>query len=154
VSLNSARKKARIAKRLADFSQIQKALELYYDANNRYPITDNSNGGVNWHSQCPGWILSTSDQVIPGLVPNYMSKFPADPSFQTGVQANCYMYYSPDGINYKFMSYLLNDMTASEVLATSYADPNRNGVNGAGCTTNYGSVSLSIWSTQGAACGY
>jgi hypothetical protein len=64
------------------------------------------------------------------------------------------MYYSPDGINYKFMSYLLNDMTASEVLATSYADPNRNGVNGAGCTTNYGSVSLSIWSTQGAACGY
>ena len=37
-SLNSARKKARDARRLADIKQVQTALELYFDANNStYP---------------------------------------------------------------------------------------------------------------------
>ena len=39
-SLNSARKKSRDARRLADIKQIQVALELYFDANNgAYPTT-------------------------------------------------------------------------------------------------------------------
>jgi len=37
-SLNSARTKARDAKRVGDLKQIQIALELYYDANSRYPV--------------------------------------------------------------------------------------------------------------------
>ena len=37
-SLNSARIKARDAKRMADLRQIQKALDLYYDTNKVYPI--------------------------------------------------------------------------------------------------------------------
>ncbi len=152
VSLNGARKKARIAKRLADLSQVQKALELYYDANNAYPLSnpgDNPSG--NWRSQCNAWFNTTN--VIPGVTPTYMSKVPADPSMVVASSQNCYMYLS-DGVNYKFMAYSLTDMTAAEVLATSYADPNRNGVNGAGCTTNYGSVSLAIWSTPYAACNW
>ena len=36
-SLNSARKKGRDARRIADVKQIQLALELYYDANGTYP---------------------------------------------------------------------------------------------------------------------
>lgn len=36
-SLNSARTKARDARRVADLKQIQLALELYYDANSKYP---------------------------------------------------------------------------------------------------------------------
>lgn len=36
-SLNSARKKGRDARRVADIKQIQLALELYYDANSNYP---------------------------------------------------------------------------------------------------------------------
>ena len=36
-SLNSARKKGRDARRVADVKQIQLALELYYDANSNYP---------------------------------------------------------------------------------------------------------------------
>lgn len=36
-SLNSARKKGRDARRVADVKQIQLALELYYDANQSYP---------------------------------------------------------------------------------------------------------------------
>jgi len=38
-SLNSARKKARDARRVADIKQIQLALEMYFDANKTYPTT-------------------------------------------------------------------------------------------------------------------
>ncbi len=38
-SLNSARMKARDTKRIADFRQIQTALELFYDQYGKYPIT-------------------------------------------------------------------------------------------------------------------
>ena len=38
-SLNSARTKARDARRVADLKQIQIALELYYDANSQYPTS-------------------------------------------------------------------------------------------------------------------
>ncbi len=43
-SVNSAREKARDARRFADMRQIQLALELYYDDHNRYPATSSSNG--------------------------------------------------------------------------------------------------------------
>jgi type II secretion system protein G len=38
-SLNSARKKARDARRVADIKQLQLALEMYFDANRAYPTT-------------------------------------------------------------------------------------------------------------------
>jgi len=38
-SLNSARAKARDAKRVADLGQVQTALALYYDSNQKYPQT-------------------------------------------------------------------------------------------------------------------
>ncbi len=56
-SLNTARRKARDARRIADLHQIQLALNLYYDANNAYPSVANwvsSTAGCNW---------------IPGLAP-------------------------------------------------------------------------------------
>jgi type II secretion system protein G len=149
VALSNARQKARVAKRVSDLRGIKTALELYYNDFNSYPVQSG-----NWNGVCPGWNVVPVNNIIPGLVPTYMPTFPVDPSFVVGVQANCYMYYSPDGISYKFMSYLLNDMTAAEALKTGFADPNRNGVNGAGCGTNYGTVSLAIWSTQNAACNY
>ncbi len=37
-SLNSARKKSRDARRVADVKQIQLALEMYFDSNRNYPI--------------------------------------------------------------------------------------------------------------------
>ncbi|OGE96372.1 MAG: hypothetical protein A3A83_01355, partial [Candidatus Doudnabacteria bacterium RIFCSPLOWO2_01_FULL_48_57] len=40
VSLNSARAKSRDAKRLSDVRQIQTALELFFNDNNRYPDED------------------------------------------------------------------------------------------------------------------
>jgi prepilin-type N-terminal cleavage/methylation domain-containing protein len=54
-SMNSARKKSRDARRISDISQIQTALEMFYDANQNYAT-------------------STSQ-----LVPVYLPKLPTDP---------------------------------------------------------------------------
>jgi prepilin-type N-terminal cleavage/methylation domain-containing protein len=74
-SLNSARKKGRDARRLADIKQLQLALELYYDANGQYPTA-----------------LDTAHLVTPG----YISTIPGDPSSTvactTGAEASCYKY--------------------------------------------------------------
>ena len=54
-SLNSARRKSRDARRIADIKQIQLALELYFDAFRRYPDT------------------------LALLAPDYIPSVPADP---------------------------------------------------------------------------
>ena len=56
-SLNSARQKGRDARRVSDIKQLQLALELYYDANGKYPTT-------------------TTALVAPG----YIASVPVDPS--------------------------------------------------------------------------
>ncbi|MEK7627949.1 MAG: prepilin-type N-terminal cleavage/methylation domain-containing protein [Patescibacteria group bacterium] len=58
-SLNSARKKGRDARRIADAKQLQLALELYYDAQGSYPAA-----------------LSAANLVTPG----YIAAIPVDPS--------------------------------------------------------------------------
>lgn len=58
-SLDSARKKGRDARRLADIKQIQLALELYYDANGSYPV-------------------AITGTTLTG--PGYISNLPVDPS--------------------------------------------------------------------------
>ena len=57
-SLNSARQKARDARRIADVKQLQLALELSFDANRSYPVA-----------------LTTAALVTPG----YISAIPLDP---------------------------------------------------------------------------
>ncbi|MFH1979046.1 MAG: type II secretion system protein [Patescibacteria group bacterium] len=61
-SLNSARKKSRDARRVADIKQIQLALELYFDANSTYPV-------------------GTS---LAALAPDYIATIPADPLSSVG----------------------------------------------------------------------
>ena len=58
-SLDSARKKGRDARRIADLKQVQLALELYYDANGSYPSA-----------------YTAANLVTPG----YISVLPSDPS--------------------------------------------------------------------------
>lgn len=72
-SLNSARSKARDAKRTADIRSVQTALEMYYADNGAYPVS--------------------TDVVFPGilataLVPTYIGSIPVDPSGAT------YRYYT------------------------------------------------------------
>lgn len=70
VSLNSARKKARDARRKADLHQIQLALEMYYDANNQYPPSP-----AGWTYSCDG---ANWNNLQTALAP-YISKLPVDP---------------------------------------------------------------------------
>ena len=54
-SLNSARRKGRDARRIADVKQLQLALELYYDANGSYPAALTAANLVT-----PGYIAALS----------------------------------------------------------------------------------------------
>ncbi len=78
-SLNSAREKSRDAKRISDVKQLQLALELYFDAEGKYPNVTN---------------LANSTLVADG----YIAVIPTDPSSgaaynYTGLNANCTSYH-------------------------------------------------------------
>lgn len=63
-SLDTARKKGRDARRIADINQLKLALELYYDSNSQYPTSP----------------LSASTLVADG----YISRIPTDPQSTSG----------------------------------------------------------------------
>ena len=68
-SLNSARSKARDARRHSDIKQIQNALALYYSTNGAYPDTTwwNSNNSTSW-------------DAFQTLLSPYISELPHDPA--------------------------------------------------------------------------
>lgn len=77
-SLNTARAKARDARRLSDMSQVRTALELYYsDNNNRYPPE-----GVGTYFV---------RDIATALAPSYIAQTPSDPLYAG--QTNDYMYH-------------------------------------------------------------
>jgi hypothetical protein len=127
VGVTAALKKARGAQRISDMRQIQTALDQYYYANNdTYPSS-----GSAWRSECPLWGGYASSQVIPGLVPQYMSLFPTNPTMNVGTNyANsiaCYIYYS-NGTDYKLLDYNADEYTASDYASMpSWEDPQRDG---------------------------
>src|SRR3989344_6530795 len=76
-SLNSARVKARDARRISDIKQLQLALELYYDANQTYPAGSGA-----------------ASTTLAALVTNkYISTIPQDP---TNSGSYVYTYASAD----------------------------------------------------------
>lgn len=97
VALNSAREKARDAKRVADIKQLQTALELYYNDNQAYPVeavaitlgsatadclSANGTDGFEAAADC------AADDV-------YMGQVPSDPT-----SSQNYTYISADGSTY------------------------------------------------------
>lgn len=85
-SLNSARIKARDARRIADFGQIRTALEFFYDSQGRYPETA---GAPTWDGHWQNfsicleagtgcWAGIGDNSPIAGYVP-VMAKVPQDP---------------------------------------------------------------------------
>lgn len=126
VSLNSARSKARDARRKADMRQLQIALEFYYDNNGSYPASD------NWLSSEPGDFFSNNGgNWIPGLVPQYMPTLPRDPRGVPSSIPVCgssyksaYLYIAPFGAtSYKLLAHCSpeNAWTSSD----SFFDPVR-----------------------------
>jgi prepilin-type N-terminal cleavage/methylation domain-containing protein len=94
-AVNSARIKARDAKRKSDVLQIQKALELYYANNNAYPLS--ATGGTAWSlsNSATDWNnLQTSMSSV-------LSRLPVDPRQTAGDPLNgpafAYSYWSGSG---------------------------------------------------------
>ena len=73
VALNSARQKARDAKRVADIKQVQTALELYFNDNNSYPADEGASQTLGINYTClgaGGFGTSCTAPVYMGLVPS------------------------------------------------------------------------------------
>ncbi len=116
-SLNTARAKARDAKRFSDLRQIKIALELYYDSNNSYPACTAFSpwNGANWGNGSPSCLYNA-------LVPTYISSLSADPTNKEGGTGNYlgdnaptdqgYVYNS-DGVTYVLGTNLEKGGTAS-----------------------------------------
>ena len=79
-SLNSARAKARDARRSADMSEIRKALELYFDKYTTYPVAQ---GTATWGGNCGGWSgdnAPTNTFLKPLVDEGLFSAYPDDPT--------------------------------------------------------------------------
>ncbi len=125
-SLNSARMKARDARRLADLKEMQKALALYADDHGgKYPVNTNGTGlftapggGVDWVGTTPGcynftgnnapmagYLDSSGAYKADPLSPKYIPTLPQDPKPVVN-NGYCYLYISsPDGKGFKFLVY-------------------------------------------------
>lgn len=99
VKLESAKSQTRDARRLMDLDAIRKALEMYYQDEDHYPITGTQ---FNSYYGCPGG-PGQGDNWILGLAPNYILKLPRDPRNSTGCFYD-YNYRSDDGTDYKLIS--------------------------------------------------
>ncbi len=106
-SLNSARAKARDAKRVNDLKQIQVALEFYFDDNGQYPQP--SRGWSNWSGHCPSY--GDNDNYIIGLAPTYITVLPRDPSSDSG--GDCYLYRS-DGTDFMAITHQTMETVGSD----------------------------------------
>lgn len=99
VSLNSARGKARDARRMADLKTLQTAAEIYSSDTGAYPLHA---AAINSTSACGTWIAE--------LTATYLSKQPCDP-----VEASYHYYYISDatGADYELSAFMENNTTVA-----------------------------------------
>ena len=96
-SVNSARKKARDARRIADVKQIQTALEFYYDKYGYYPGSGECSASTpnrNWSNsvQCLSsgrWLRDSASNLA-----EFLPSDPIDPINQNNWSRGAYYYYS------------------------------------------------------------
>lgn len=119
-SLNTARAKARDARRRTDLQQISKALEFYFDANNSYPTTSGA-----WWGNCSAYGskgTSGSDGWVPNVAPTYISVLPLDP--RPNGAGGCYLYNS-NGTDYKLLAHLTTESVCPVPNTDTMFDPKR-----------------------------
>jgi prepilin-type N-terminal cleavage/methylation domain-containing protein len=106
-SLQQARSKGRNSSRRQTLVSMRTALELYYSANNAYPLTN----GL-WYSSEPGEATYNASWV-PNLVGNGIAALPRDPQGGvtthpapcTATNRRAYWYRSTNGSGYKLLSH-------------------------------------------------
>ena len=116
-SFRSSQIKGRDAQRKHDLSQIQRALEAYYNDKGEYPPSIPS--GSEWRDL-------EHDETL------YMKEVPEDPKFGD-------YYYSSDGISYKIYARLENERDAAIPESGSYS-----GTSCGGEECNYGVSSSNV----------
>ncbi|MBI3290679.1 prepilin-type N-terminal cleavage/methylation domain-containing protein [Candidatus Falkowbacteria bacterium] len=107
VALNSAREKARDAKRVADVKQIQTALELFFNDASTYPSQDIDLGGSSSKVLCLGTgacvagsncgFVDSATACVSGTT--YMGLVPSNPA-PTAAATGVYRYTSTGGSDY------------------------------------------------------
>ncbi len=105
-NLSEQKKKSRDAQRISDLQQLQLALRLYKDANGEYPAMGcGTFNGNKWSSPGPGDAVyySSCDVYITGLVPDYISVLPRDPSMENN--NNVGFLYRSNGTDYKLLTH-------------------------------------------------
>jgi type II secretion system protein G len=143
-SLSLTKAKANTAKRMANVTEIQKALEVYYLNNKAYPST-----GGSLQSLCTTWGGVTA--WIPNLTPTYIGALPNDPDTD-GVSKCCYLYRS-NGTDYKLMFAFGGNAaapTCTPVIGqygtyASFIDPARDGGSNSAIQDWNGSTNLYDW---------
>jgi len=98
ISLNSARLKARDARRKADINQLTKAIMLYYDKYGAPPATGANMrwclGHGNTSTCWPGSGGYSGSVALDNALKEFMPTIPDDPANKTQCQGDAYMYYS------------------------------------------------------------
>ncbi len=123
-SLNSARSKARDAKRISDLKQIQTALELYYSTNGSYPnvsicesalISGFPTWNACWATLLSGYIAMPLDPLNSTSTYNWYS-------YQYGTQRNGCSNLAPGGAAGKYVltARLENSATANSSYCSTY----------------------------------
>lgn len=104
----------RYARVVSDLETIRQALEAYRADHGAYPVAEVS---INDPSHPP------KDRWIPGLVPRYLSKLPADPR-QLPASNRQYLYMS-NGKGYKLIAHGAEDANYGRVAHPERVDPRR-----------------------------
>ncbi len=110
VSLSSARSKARDTKRQADIKQLITAMQLYYDANNKYPDASGALGcncgtsilgmcclghvdGVSCHTNTARGCTALNNALVP-----YIANIPDDPEHAPNTYGDAYLYMNQGSV--------------------------------------------------------
>jgi len=104
-------KKSRDAKRRADLSQLQLALERYAVDNGGYPVNN------TWWGNCSSYGshgTTGAGGYVPNLAPAYLSVLPLDPKPSAGA---CYLYYS-NGTDYKVLAHQTMEFSCPPIPTT------------------------------------
>lgn len=107
-SYQNIMRNARDAKRVSDAREIRTALAAYNAQHGQYPLSVDVGGTHLWNGECDHpWGTGNLDpeDVIPGLVPDYLEEMPSDPMMNrvgTGGGTPCYLYRS-NGTDFAFL---------------------------------------------------
>lgn len=96
-AFSKAQLSSRDIRRKNDLREIAQALNLFYQTNRRYPLTNGSgweqstSGGANWLTDVGP---SGNGTGAIALIPTYINGFPLDPTNNSGLSYQYYSYYN------------------------------------------------------------